>query len=995
VTSEAAQTGSFGGNFSNGTWRHNGAGQAWKQISLSSRVANLIASVHVNSLTGDGTLDVLELHRGAPTYNSIGRFESRGGHWVFALRQTNGLELVSPPVAFSLGTWHTVQLTYDASAQAVLRGFIDGAQVASLTDTTTGTVTLPDSIYVGAREIDWPATGSVWIDNVSAVDGAIAVGPPAVATATSTPTLASTPRPTASPSPTSTLTATSTPPPTATPSPSATSTRTATRTPTSSGAPQVLNLSAPQSATFNLYDEVEWTFDLSKAYVNPYYFYDPQDTPASNPSTMTWFGQDGVSVDMHLTSPNGKQIDVPAFWMESYSIQNDTNIAGGLEVLGRRDMGHWHLRFAPSESGTYSYYITAQDKTGTGTSASGSMSITTTPENHGFVRTSPVDSRFMRFDDGTSYIPISAGHQWWANATKSYDYSQTFQTFGSNGINQVRVWDQSDFALSVEGADQQQWLDQCCTVGAAQSVSVGTAHTGLRAAYPQPAHGWYQRVLLADPNVQHTLDVWVKTNAVTTPQINVRNSDGFNTGTLLAQIPGIPSTQDWTEYKVTFTPNASLVTVNLAISDGQMYVDDMFMGPTGGYNALTDPDFERHFAKSIPNDDPDANPALPRPIGTYFNQTDSFELDKIISAAEAHGVEIQLCSCSGPWFTWPQNPEGMSDADTTQAWLLKSWERNFRYRVARWGYATSVLAFENRNETGHINPSGTPGSWALFTALKAYKQATDPYGHEETSSQNAQAYSPQMWSELFTLANYHWYLDGHLPSLDSDEALTVSRFAWCLRDIARGSSSPYCQGLGLGDGTSWSDPAEPWLFGEFDLAQGENTGTAGAIFNHNVAWAGLFTPIGTVPIDWYWNLEDSTAMNGKLLSRRALSAFWKSEAYDSQNFTFLTTANDAPPGYTGETIASSDGNARVYGMRSADTANTYLWVQNRAYTWQSTSTRPISPTITVGGLANKTYTVEVWDTTTGTIMSSTRAAGPSVRLTLSSLSTDQAVKIKV
>jgi hypothetical protein len=336
----------------------------------------------------------------------------------------------------------------------------------------------------------------------------------------------------------------------------------------------------------------------------------------------------------------------------------------------------------------------------------------------------------------------------------------------------------------------------------------------------------------------------------------------------------------------------------------------------------------------------------------------------------------------------------MTDANMMQAWFLKSWERNFRYRVARWGYATSVLAFENSNEVGHVNPSGTPGAWAFLQSYVPYKQATDPYAHEETTSQNSQAYSPQMWSQMYTLANYHWYLDGHLPNLDADEALTVERFAWCLRDITRGTSSPYCDGLGLGDGTSWSGPAKPWVFGEFDLGQGQNIGTSGAIFNHNVAWAGLFTPIGTVPIDWWWSTADNTALNGKLMARKALSAFWTGESYDSQKFTFLTTPTDAPPGYTGEAIISSDINARVYGMRSADNSHAYLWVQNRNSTWKKPTPAAITPMITIGGLASRTYSVQVWDTTAGTIIYSTTASGPTVSVRLSNLSTDQAVKIR-
>jgi hypothetical protein len=111
----------------------------------------------------------------------------------------------------------------------------------------------------------------------------------------------------------------------------------------------------------------EWIFDLSKAYLNPYYSYDASDTPAANPPMMNWFGADGVSVDMHLVSPSNKSITVPAFWMVDYTRVKDSNFsAEGDEVLGAKDNGRWHVRFTPEEVGTYQYYLTAQDRSGTG-----------------------------------------------------------------------------------------------------------------------------------------------------------------------------------------------------------------------------------------------------------------------------------------------------------------------------------------------------------------------------------------------------------------------------------------------------------------------------------------------------------------------------------------------------------------------------------------------------------------------------------------------------
>ena len=116
----------------------------------------------------------------------------------------------------------------------------------------------------------------------------------------------------------------------------------------------------------------------------------------------------------------------------------------------------WKLRFAPQEVGNYSYYVTILDKNGTKRyPASGTLSFqSVASSSKGFVRVSPRDSRFMEFDNGESFIPNSAGHQWWTPGSplRSLDYDQTFTEFGKNGINLVRIWDQNDgYSLTVEG----------------------------------------------------------------------------------------------------------------------------------------------------------------------------------------------------------------------------------------------------------------------------------------------------------------------------------------------------------------------------------------------------------------------------------------------------------------------------------------------------------------------------------------------------------------
>src|SRR5262249_9837302 len=342
--------------------------------------------------------------------------------------------------------------------------------------------------------------------------------------------------------------------------------------------------------------------------------------------------------------------------------------ASNLEVLGRVDNGRWHARFTPAESGTYTYYLSAQDAGGTSRyPASGSLGFSVAASAaKGFVRPSAVDPRFLAYADGSSYVPIAAGDQWWNDqGLRSYDYEAALANDGQHGVNLVRVWDQADFALGVEGA-QPVWVQEGWTYGGHPAVEVATANvrSGLRAARPSPGSGAYQRLALASPTQAYTLAAWIKTDPLSGGQGSVSGTAGtaFNAGAALGQTAAVGGTTGWTLYTATFVPNAPVVSLNVRNTGtaGAAYVDDVAFGPVDGsgallYNAVSDPGFERQFAKDYPGDDPNATPSLPRPLGTYFNPWAAYELDKIVEAAQQNGVALQLCSCSGPWFTWPKN----------------------------------------------------------------------------------------------------------------------------------------------------------------------------------------------------------------------------------------------------------------------------------------------------------------------------------------------------
>ena len=390
------------------------------------------------------------------------------------------------------------------------------------------------------------------------------------------------------------------------------------------------------------------------------------------------------------------------------------------------------------------------------------------------------------------------------------------------------------------------------------------------------------------------------------------------------------------------------------------------------------------------------------PKGTQINQRGAYDLDKIIESAEKNGVYIQLCSHGDAYWIWDgsiyEPPDG-AGASFNSLRHLNYWKRNFRYRVARWGHSPAILAWELWNEHGHLL-SGSE-AFKFYQTYGEYQNQTDPYHHLRTTSQGSQAYSPGFWSSpAMDIANYHDYMmiSRYAASLTNDEVNFVSKFAWCL-----GTKGSYCSGLGLGDGSSWSGDFKPWVWGELDVGTSNwnepnpktKSGGARVRMLHNTTWAGLFSPMGVSPLDWYWDQEDSSTTQSRYTDRKATAAFFAGIDYDGGKFTFLMSDNMRPSGYSGETIPTSNSQIRVFGMRRADKKAAYFWLVHQDNTWNNYPNSPaISTNITANNLLSERYKVQIWNTHNGQIVSQTEASGPTINVSVSGLTEDAAVKIE-
>ncbi len=164
------------------------------------------------------------------------------------------------------------------------------------------------------------------------------------------------------------------------------------------------------------------------------------------------------------------------------------------------------------------------------------------------------------------------------------------------------------------------------------------------------------------------------------------------------------------------------------------------------------------------------------PKGTQMNQRGGYEFDKIAESAEKNGVYIIWNSHEDPYWIWD-----VARTDYKNPQYLKYWQRDYRYRIARWGYSTSVGVIEHWNEEGHI-PAGSD-QWNWYQTLSSYVKSIDPYHHLFNTSQGSQAYSPAFFSSsMMDITSYHDYLIWGRNKLliSSRTMLEISRNYWLL-----------------------------------------------------------------------------------------------------------------------------------------------------------------------------------------------------------------------
>jgi hypothetical protein len=197
--------------------------------------------------------------------------------------------------------------------------------------------------------------------------------------------------------------------------------------------PLAIGRVAPSAAKVPQYGRLELAVDVAAGYDNP-------------------FDPDQVRLDAEFTSPSGKRVSVPGFFMVDFrrEVQEQS------ELLAPQGSGGWKVRFTPREVGPYTWQLTLADRSGKTSGGQGQF-VATAAETPGFVGRSPVDPHYLAFNNGQGYFPI--GHNLPTYHTSGQLGDEAMRKFAAAKENYNRWWLTSD-SLGIEWMEHLGWYRQ-------------------------------------------------------------------------------------------------------------------------------------------------------------------------------------------------------------------------------------------------------------------------------------------------------------------------------------------------------------------------------------------------------------------------------------------------------------------------------------------------------------------------------------------------------
>ncbi len=584
----------------------------------------------------------------------------------------------------------------------------------------------------------------------------------------------------------------------------------------------------------------------------------------------------------------------------------------------------WEARFTPREPGAYQAIAKLKDRTGL--SNSKPITFNCVPsDSKGFIRIARKDPRFLEFSEGQPFFPIGQnlafiGDQQFVSVTRA---EQIFAQLATNGANYLRIWTCcEDWAMAVEARKSAwgrswDWRPPFATIPGENSTR---QYLKLSSQKPtlniNPSHNVALR-----PQTRYVLTGKV----ITEPEVTLRVSAQGTKSTT-----GFTSKQNtWLPFRLEFQTGPNdywLQGASLQVEgSGNAWVDALSLAEaTGGPELLWEAQVNR-------------------PTRGYYNPLDCFMLDQVVTAAGKNGIYLQLCLLTRDLYM--KHLKDPASAEYAQA--IADAKKFLRYAIARWGYSTSVAAWEYWNEMDPGMPTAR-----FYSELGDYLQKSDPYQHLRTTSTWGPSARDCQHASL-DFADTHFYLRPTDKARLRDEVDAVlDRSRW-LRQQATN---------------------KPAHLGEFGLANDkwqpteEMNRSRELVDFHNGLWASALSGTTGTGLFWWW--ERLHKLNAYPIYR-PLSTFISDIPWNSGEVQPLTVQTNQ--------------SFRIIGLKSRQAA--WLWVFDPAAAWAHVVIEQKAPPERTGVELQIDWPAETgkaqwWDTRSGTILREdiVRASNGSLKL---------------
>ena len=432
----------------------------------------------------------------------------------------------------------------------------------------------------------------------------------------------------------------------------------------------------------------------------------------------------------------------PAFYYRPYVYEERNN----KDWLHLQAPARWTIRFAPPRTGVWQFRITATDACGSTTSAIENFTVIepTDPNNHGFVRANPDDSRYYRFDDGTHFTGVGHNDTYVDVKTFMKSMRRRHGLIGNDSANFFRIW---TLGSCTSGSGSPPLLSATLPyvgylpaegLASKQAYADGDVSVQLSSSNPCMFYGWLGGDTAMEPGHTYRVRVRVKLVEVTGPA-----QVGYDYGFTVKKI-GWPDPPD-------FFPNKPAIiahrtgSLDWAVLEGDYTASGNYLGYLGfilenttGGKAYLD---EISIREVLPDDElgPELNRRPRMNYHKYFCHLTSFQFDDLIERSRQQSLYYRIVVTERNDWIWTRLGSGgfmeniasrdnFNAQPSTASYTYQTYW--WRYLTARWGAYRSLHSWELANEQDPWDARG----YRHAQQMAAWFHANDPVRHDASTS---------------------------------------------------------------------------------------------------------------------------------------------------------------------------------------------------------------------------------------------------------------------